>query len=95
MYGDLIINIYYTLMSIYGWYMWSKVIDKGNRHITITRSDAKDKIKAFGIFSFTAIVVIIVYRYDWNKNGEPVMPTIGLLDSGTLCMGQINIRKYH
>jgi len=27
LYGDLIINIYYTLMSIYGWYMWSKIID--------------------------------------------------------------------
>jgi len=27
LYGDLIINIYYTLMSIYGWYIWSKFID--------------------------------------------------------------------
>lgn len=81
MYGDLIINIYYTIMSIYGWYMWSKVIDESKRHIAITRSNTKDKIKAFGIFSFTAIVVIIVYRYDWNKDGQPIMPNIGLLDS--------------
>ena len=28
LYGDLIINIYYTLMSVYGWYMWSKIIDQ-------------------------------------------------------------------
>src|SRR5680860_520436 len=27
LYGDLIINIYYTLMSIYGWYMWSRIVD--------------------------------------------------------------------
>ena len=35
LYGDLIINIYYTLMSLFGWYMWSKVIDDKMNHITI------------------------------------------------------------
>ena len=63
LYGDLIINIYYTLMSIYGWYMWSKIIDDNKNHIPITRSDLKDKFKAFGIFLFTSIFVIVVYRY--------------------------------
>ena len=61
LYGDLIINIYYTLMSIYGWYMWSKVIDANDKHISITRTNLLDKAKAFGIFVFTSIFVIIVY----------------------------------
>jgi len=63
LYGDLIINIYYTIMSIYGWYMWSRVIDKEQQHIPITRTNLKDKIKTFGIFLFTSIFVIVVYRY--------------------------------
>lgn len=63
LYGDLIINVYYTLMSIYGWYMWSKVIDEDAHHIPISRTNTKDKLKAFGIFLFTSIFVIIVYRY--------------------------------
>jgi nicotinamide mononucleotide transporter len=63
LYGDLIINIYYTLMSIYGWYMWSKVIDNEQHHIVITKINKTDKLKAFGIFAFTAIFVIAVYRY--------------------------------
>lgn len=69
LYGDLIINIYYTVMSIYGWYMWSKItLPEGketnvSRHISITRTNKFDKIKAFGIFAFTSIFVIIVYRY--------------------------------
>jgi nicotinamide mononucleotide transporter len=62
LYGDLIINIYYTLMSIYGWYMWSKVDQKQN-HIEISRTNGKDKWKAFGIFAFTSVFVIAVYRY--------------------------------
>jgi nicotinamide mononucleotide transporter len=62
LYGDLIINIYYTLMSIYGWYMWHKVDDK-QTHISISRTNTTDKLKAFGIFLFTSVFVIIVYRY--------------------------------
>ncbi|MCB0459885.1 MAG: nicotinamide mononucleotide transporter [Flavobacteriaceae bacterium] len=63
LYGDMIVNAYYTLMSIYGWYMWSKIIDDEKNHIPISRTNLKDKIKTFGIFLFTSIFVIIVYRY--------------------------------
>jgi nicotinamide mononucleotide transporter len=63
LYGDLIINIYYTLMSIFGWYMWSKVIDDKKNHIPISRTNTIDKLKAIGIFLFTSIFVIIVYRH--------------------------------
>ena len=63
LYGDLIINIYYTIMSIYGWYMWSKIIDDKKNHIHISRTNTNDKLKTFGIFLFTSIFVIIVYRY--------------------------------
>ena len=63
LYGDLIINIYYTIMSIYGWYMWSKIIDTEKNHIPISRTNASDKLKALGIFLFTSVFVIVVYRY--------------------------------
>ena len=63
-YGDLIINVYYSIMSIYGWYMWSKVIDSSkNEHISISRTNGIDKLKSFGIFVFTSIFVIVVYRH--------------------------------
>jgi len=63
LYGDLIINIYYTIMSIYGWYMWRKITGDNQSHITISKTTKLDKLKAFGIFTFTSIFVIIVYRY--------------------------------
>ncbi len=63
LYGDLIINVYYTLMSIYGWYQWHKVVDNTNSHIAISRTNTKDKLAATGIFVFTSIFVIIVYRH--------------------------------
>ena len=77
MYGDLIINIYYTLMSIYGWWVWSRIVNKESQeHIPITKCTTKDYISSLGIFVFTSAFVIIVYRY-YN-----VMPnTLGLRQS--------------
>jgi len=75
LYGDLIINIYYTIMSIYGWYMWAKVTDDKSGHIPISRTNLPDKLKAFGIFAFTSVFVLVVYRY------YEVMPKLGWSDS--------------
>lgn len=75
LYGDLIINIYYTLMSLYGWYLWTRISNKTNQALSISRTNLTDKFKALGIFIFTAIFVIAVYRY------YQVMPNLNLDDS--------------
>ncbi|MFB0938585.1 MAG: nicotinamide riboside transporter PnuC [Urechidicola sp.] len=71
LYGDLIINIYYTIMSVYGWYMWSKIIDNDKNHIPISRTTKSDKIKAFGIYGFTSFFVIIVCLSGYDKRTCP------------------------
>lgn len=62
LYGDFLINIYYTAMSIYGWILWSK-INGDQTELQITYSERKDWIKASAIFLSTAILVVLVYRY--------------------------------
>lgn len=84
LYGDLIINVYYTIMSIYGWYMWAKVVDGSDQHIAISRTNRVDKLKATGIFAFTSIFVIVVYRY------YDVMPNdLGFAESVTYAWGKL------
>ncbi|MDG1039813.1 MAG: nicotinamide riboside transporter PnuC [Polaribacter sp.] len=61
LYGDLIINIYYTFMSLYGWFMWTRLLE--DHQIKITRTTKNDKLKALGIFTFTALFVVVVYLY--------------------------------
>jgi len=61
LYGDLTINIYYTLMSIYGWYMWKRTI-KGEE-IAITKSTLKDWKTATIILTTTIVFVVGVYLY--------------------------------
>jgi len=64
LYGDVIINAYYTLMSIYGWYMWLQI--KEGEALAISRMSQKDMGKAIVIFISTALLVITVYLYE-NK----------------------------
>lgn len=64
LFGDLIINIYYTIMSVYGWYMWSKLIDSAKKkHIPISRTTIKEKMIAFAIFMSASVFVILIYRH--------------------------------
>ena len=63
LFGDLIINIYYTLMSIYGWYMWAKVVDTNNSKIFVTKLTRYDYLISFSIFLFSSIFVFLVYLY--------------------------------
>lgn len=64
LYGDLIINIYYTIMSVYGWYMWSKLIDSAKKeHIPISRTTIKEKMIAFTIFILASVFVVFIYRH--------------------------------
>lgn len=87
LYGDLIINIYYTLMSIYGWYMWAKITDDKKGHIPISRTNLIDKLKALGIFVFTSVFVIVVYRH------YEIMPKIGFVESVELACGKLSSGK--
>lgn len=62
LFGDLIINIYYTIMSFYGWYVWTKLIGDKKVHVPISRTTKKDKLIAFGIFIIAFVFIVIIYR---------------------------------
>lgn len=59
--GDMMINAYYFIMSVYGWYIWTRKIDAA--HVTpISRTSWQEKKISFGIFIATLIFVFIVYK---------------------------------
>ena len=66
--GDTIINAYFFLMSIYGWYFWSRKKDEVfiNQVSTINRNE----IKHLFILAFSSLIFIyFVYDYfdKWNN----------------------------
>ena len=60
--GDSMINGYYFVMSIYGWYHWTRK-KGGVKEFPISIITNKEKIIAFIIFVLTLVFVIIVYLY--------------------------------
>ena len=59
--GDLLINIYYTSMSIYGWWNWSR--KKENTYILpISKTNQKEKIIGLGFFALTIVITFLVYK---------------------------------
>ena len=65
--GDMIINGYFFVMSIYGWYVWSR--KKNEAFTPITSLTKKEVIPSVFIFFFSVIIVYLVYIYFdmWNS----------------------------
>ena len=60
-FGDMMMNIYYSIMSIYGWWNWSKI--KDNRYIVlITRTNKKEYLIASFFFLLTIGITFFVYK---------------------------------
>ncbi|AIN73123.1 TPA: nicotinamide riboside transporter PnuC [Flavobacterium psychrophilum] len=60
--GDSMINGYYFIMSIYGWYHWTRKKEDA-QEFPISVITNKEKIIGLIIFVLTLIFVIIVYIY--------------------------------
>ena len=66
--GDMMINGYYFIMSIYGWYVWTRKVD--DTHFTpISRTSNKEKKTSVLLFLAALLFVCIVYQiFDkWNN----------------------------
>lgn len=58
--GDMMINAYYFVMSVYGWYVWTR---KTNDQATpISQTNTKEKRTSFVVFIITLVFVYIVYQ---------------------------------
>lgn len=59
--GDMMINAYYFMMSIYGWYIWTR---KVNNIVTpISKVSSPEKIISLIIFFFSLSFVYGIYNY--------------------------------
>lgn len=61
LFGDMMMNFYYSIMSIYGWWNWARVKDQ-QRIVQISRTNLKEKIVGFGLFLLTVVVTYTVYK---------------------------------
>jgi nicotinamide mononucleotide transporter len=94
--GDMLINGYYTIMSIYGWYMWTRK-KEGAVEYPISWATKKEGIIAVVIFSITILFVILVYHWfekfnDWTAYVDTF--TTGVFFVGMWLMAKRKIENW-
>ncbi len=66
LYGEASVNFYYTIMSIYGWILWSKKDrQKNERVLHITYSNRKEWIQQ--LLFFSVFYIVIFFSLSWAK----------------------------
>ncbi len=59
--GDMMMNFYFSIMSIYGWWNWSR--KKEDKYIVpISRTNTQEKIIGFILFILTVFITFLVYK---------------------------------
>lgn len=94
--GDMLINGYYTTMSVYGWFLWSKKNDNQIEY-PISWTTKKEWINAFAIFILTILFVILVYHWfdkfkDWTAYVDTF--TTGIFFVGMWLMAKRKIENW-
>ena len=60
--GDMLLNGYFSIMSIYGWYNWTRK-ENNSANLPVSRTTNSEKITGIVLFILTIFVVFGVYNY--------------------------------
>ncbi|HYF32469.1 MAG TPA: nicotinamide riboside transporter PnuC [Chitinophagaceae bacterium] len=63
LFGEASVNLYYTIMSIYGWILWTKKDRQQHRVLVITRSTPAGWLKQLGFFAFFYLAIFFALTY--------------------------------
>ena len=80
--GDLIINFYFFLMSIYGWFFWSKK-DEGVFQNKISRLNLNELI--FGLIIFIFGFIAVKFGYKMSNWEESYVSSVDTLTTAIFC----------
>ncbi|HEY8398751.1 MAG TPA: nicotinamide riboside transporter PnuC [Flavihumibacter sp.] len=70
LYGEASVNLFYTVMSLYGWWLWSRKKDDNTPELKITRSNRRDWIGQI-LFFLTFYIVIYACLHWLQKAFAP------------------------
>lgn len=66
--GDMMMNFYYSVMSIYGWWNWAR--KKDDTHVVqVSRTNDREKVVGLGLCLLTMVVTYGVYKFAGTEIG--------------------------
>jgi len=63
LYGETLISLYYTSMSVYGWILWNKKTEDDKVHVVVEWASKAEYIKSVGLFVTTFLFIIVLYHF--------------------------------
>jgi len=63
LYGEASVNLYYTLMSIYGWILWTRRNEAHQHLVNIEFSHRREWIQQLSFFAVFYIVIFVALRF--------------------------------
>jgi nicotinamide mononucleotide transporter len=94
--GDMMINGYFSIMSVYGWYNWSKGTGQED-NLPITRTNNKEKLIGVALFCITIFVVFGIYKffdYELHKDNYVDILASGIFFTGMWYMAKKKIENW-
>jgi nicotinamide mononucleotide transporter len=85
--GEATVNFYYTVMSIYGWILWTKRNQQQEHAVIITSSSAKEWRNQLLFFAFFYVTIFISLTYLKKGFASGAIPWADALASATAFTG--------
>lgn len=86
--GEASVNLYYSIMSLYGWYLWSrKTEDKTKFVLQITHSNKKEWLQQLLFFGVIYTLLFLVLTYAQSAFAPEAIPWADALASATAYTG--------
>lgn len=82
LYADMGINAFYFIMSVYGWYMWTRKVDD-QKERPITFNSKKDNIISVVFFVFSLVVIMLLLKFFKSDDDQYWSTFIPYIDTFT------------
>jgi nicotinamide mononucleotide transporter len=82
--GEASVNLYYTIMSLYGWYLWTRKNQTNHEFILqITNSNTKERIQQFLFFAGVYAIIYFALVYLKKSFAPEAIPWADALASAS------------
>jgi nicotinamide mononucleotide transporter len=87
LFGEASVNIYYTIMSIYGWILWSKKDESNHPVVIIKHSSVKEWLIQLLFFSTFYVTIFVALSYMQKEFAPGAIPAADAFASATAYTG--------
>ena len=74
LFGEATVNLYYTIMSIYGWWLWNKKDLKQNAILKISYSSLAEKKMQLLFFATCYLIIFVALTFLKNNFAKDTIP---------------------